>query len=90
MSGELEDALRNLKIKSSLLFYRHQITSFSNSIIDDIVSKCEFLFSVNDIVEKVPVPSVQHAFKVYDCLCRVFTDVQRQIRDERGCMGNFL
>ena len=52
------------------------------SIIDDTVSKCEFLFSVDDIIEKVPVLSVQHAFKVYDCLCRVFTDLQEQITDE--------
>ena len=52
------------------------------SIIDDTVSKCEFLFSVDDIIEKVPVLSVQHAFKVYDCLCRVFTDLQEQIADE--------
>ena len=59
-----------------------QITCFSNSIIDDSVSKCEFLFSVDDIIEKVPVLSVQHAFKVYDCLCRVFTDLQQQITDE--------
>jgi len=59
-----------------------QITGFSNSIIDHTVSKCEFLFSVDDIIEKVPVLSVQHAFKVYDCLCRVFTDLQQQISDE--------
>ena len=82
MSGE--DALRNLKVKSSLFFFTDidQITCFSNSIIDDSVSKCEFLFSVDDIIEKVPVLSVQHAFKVYDCLCRVFTDLQQQITDE--------
>ena len=60
----------------------NQITGFSNSIIDDTVCKCEFLFSVDDIIEKVPILSVQHAFKVYDCLCRVFTDVQQHIGDE--------
>ena len=60
----------------------YQIRCFSNSIIDKTVSKCEFLFSVDDIIEKVPVLSVLHAFKVYDCLHRVFTDVQQQIRDE--------
>ena len=60
-----------------------QITSFSNSIIDDTVSKCELVFSLDDITEKVPVLNVQHAFKVYDCLHRVFTNVQQQIRDER-------
>ena len=59
-----------------------QITCFSNSIIDHTVSKCEFLFSVDDITEKVPVLSVQHSFKVYGCLCRVFTDLQQQISDE--------
>ena len=59
-----------------------QITCFSNSIIDDIVSKCELVFSVDAITEKVPVLSVLHAFKVYDCLHRVFTNVQQQIRDE--------
>ena len=59
-----------------------QITCFSNSIIDDTVSKCELVFSVDDIIEKVLVLSVQHAFKVYDCLHRVFTNVQKQIRDE--------
>ncbi|KAK2546742.1 hypothetical protein P5673_033619 [Acropora cervicornis] len=59
-----------------------QITCFSNSISDDTVSKCELVFSVDDIIEKVPVLSVQHAFKVYDCLHRVFTNVQEQIRDE--------
>ena len=59
-----------------------QITSFSDSIIDDTVSKCKLVFSVDAINETVPVLSVQHAFKVYDCLCRVFTDVQQHIRDE--------
>ena len=50
--------------------------------MDDTFSKYEFLFSVDDIIERVPVLSVQHAFKVYDCFCGVFTDVQKQIRDE--------
>ena len=54
----------------------------TKEIIDDTVSKCEFLFSVDDVIEKVPVLSAQHALKVYDGLCKVLTDLQKQISDE--------
>ena len=37
------------------------------------------LFSVDDIIEQIPVLGVQHAFKVYDCLCEVFTDLQQKV-----------
>ena len=59
-----------------------QITCFSESIIEDTLSQCDFLFSVDDIIEQIPVLSVQHAFKVYDCLCVVFTDLQQENQDQ--------
>ena len=55
-----------------------QITGFTDHIIEDTTSKCDFLFSVDDIIEQISVLSVQHAFKVYDCLCEVFTDLQQE------------
>ena len=57
-----------------------QITGFTDRIpvIEDTTSKCDFLFSVDNIIVQIPVLSVQHAFKVYDCLCEVFTDLQQE------------
>ena len=59
-----------------------QITCFSNSIADDTVSKCEFLVLMTLLKTFWTVLSVQHAFKVYNCLHRLFTNVQQQIRHE--------
>ena len=59
-----------------------QITCFSNSIADDTVSKCEFLVLMTLLKTFWTVLSVQHAFKVYNCLHRLLTNVQQQIRHE--------
>ena len=41
------------------IFYRQVSNNLlCNSIIDDTVCKCELVFSVDDIIEKVPVLSV--------------------------------
>ena len=78
---ESQESMRQAVLQSSQhCFYSNidQITGFTDRIIEDTTSKCDFLFSVDDIIEQIPVLSVQHAFKVYDCLCEVFTDLQQE------------
>ena len=59
-----------------------QVNCFSDRIIEDTVSKCEILSSVDDIIEHIPVLSAQHAFKVYNCLCVVFKGLQQESQDQ--------
>ena len=78
---ECQESTRQAVLQSSQhCFYSNidQITGFTDRIIEDTTSKCDFLFSVDDIIEQISVLSVQHAFKVYDCFCEVFTDLQQE------------
>ena len=73
---ECQESMRQAGLQSSQhCFYSNidQITGFTDRIIEDTTSKCDFL-----IIEQIPVLSVQHAFKVYDCLCEVLTDLQQE------------
>ena len=84
LKGLLEECQENIRqavLQSSRqCFYSNidQITGFTDCIIEDTTSKCDFLFTVDNIIVQIPVLSVQHAFKVYDCLCEVFTDLQQE------------
>ncbi|KAJ7374425.1 hypothetical protein OS493_007531 [Desmophyllum pertusum] len=51
------------------------VTCFTNQLIDDTILKCDSLFSVDDILEMLPVWNVDHAHKIYSCLCNVFADL---------------
>ena len=78
---ECQESMRQAVLQSSQhCFYSNidQITGFTNRIIEDTTSKCDILCSVDDIIEQILVLSVQHAFKVYHCLCEVFTDLQQE------------
>jgi len=78
---ECQESMRQAVLQSSQhCFYSNidQITGLTDHIIEDTTSTCDFLFSVDDIIEQIPVLSVQHAFKVYDCLCEVFTNLQQE------------
>lgn len=61
------------------LFYANvdNVTCFSNQLIENAVSKCDSLFSVEDILEKLSVWKVDHAHKIYSCLCNVFPDLTK-------------
>lgn len=61
------------------LFYANidNVTCFTNQLIENAVSKCDSLFSVEDILEKLSVWKVDHAQKIYSCLCNVFTDLTK-------------
>ena len=83
---ECQESMRQAVLQSSQhCFYSNidQITGFTDRIIEDTTSKCDFLFSVDDIIEQIPVLSVHHAFKVYDCLCEVFTDLQQESLEQQ-------
>ena len=53
------------------LFYANvdNVTCFFNQLIADAACKCDSLFSVEDILEKLSVWKVDHAHKIYSCLC---------------------
>ena len=61
------------------LFYANvdNVTCFTNQLIEDAVCKCDSLFSVEDIFEKLSVWKVDHAHKIYGCLCQVFSDLEK-------------
>lgn len=61
------------------LFYANtdNVTCFTNELIENVVSKCELLFSVEDILEKLSVWKVDHAHEIFSCLCNVFPDFSK-------------
>ena len=54
------------------------VSCFSNQLIEEVVCKCDSLFSVEDILQKLSVWKVDHARKIYSCLCKVFPDHEKQ------------
>ncbi|KAJ7374607.1 hypothetical protein OS493_004945 [Desmophyllum pertusum] len=54
------------------------VTCFTNQLIDDTILKCDSLFSVDDILEMLPVWNVDHAHKIYSCLYNVFADLMNK------------
>lgn len=62
------------------LFYGNvdNITCFSNHLIEDTVSKCDALFSVDDILDQLSLWKVDHAHIIYNCLCNVFPDLHKE------------
>lgn len=61
------------------LFYANidNVTCFTNELIENVVSKCDSLFSVEDILEKLSVWKVDHAHEIFSCLCNVFPDLSK-------------
>ena len=59
-----------------------QITCLSDRIIEDTVSDVIFLCTVDDIIKQIPIVSVQHIYKVYNCLCVVLTDLHQESQDQ--------
>ena len=49
---------------------------FSPELIDDIVSNCHKLFSIQDIVESsLPVYSIAHSLKILEIIQEIFEDI---------------
>ena len=77
---ECQKMMRETLLESNPeLFYASvdNVTCFSNQLIQEIVCKCDSLFSVEDILEKLSVWKVDHAHKIYSCLCKVFPDLEK-------------
>ena len=55
-----------------------QLTCFSNSLIQDVLTKCDHLYSVDDILETVFVWNADHASIIFSCLKGVFEDLQAE------------
>lgn len=68
-----------LMVSNPKLFYANidNVTCFTNELIENVVSKCDSLFSVEDILEKLSVWKVDHAHKIFSCLCNVFPDLSK-------------
>ena len=84
---KLKDLLRECQKKrreellesNPKLFYANidNVTCFTNQLIENAVYKCDSLFSVEDILEKLSVWKLDHAQKIYSCLCNVFPDLTK-------------
>lgn len=79
---EHQKMMREMLLESNPnLFYTNvnNVTCFTNQLIEDAVYKCDSLFSVEDILEKLSVWKVDHAHKIYSncCLCKVFPDLAK-------------
>ena len=61
------------------LFYANidNVTCSTNELIENVVSKCDLLFSVEDILEKLSVWKVDNAHEMYSCLCNVFPHLSK-------------
>ena len=58
------------------------LTCFSNSLIQGVITKCEQLYSLDNILESICVWNVDHASQIFECLKIVFEDVQEE--EEEG------
>lgn len=77
---ECQKMMRETLLESNPeLFYAgiDNVTCFSNQLIEEVVCKCDSIFSVEDILEKLSVWKVDHAHKIYCCLCKVFPDLEK-------------
>ena len=56
----------------------HQVTShgFSDALIEDLVGYCAEIFTLSDVLEKLPVFSIAHAKAILEILDEVFDDVR--------------
>lgn len=70
------------------LFYANidNVTCFTNELIENVVSKCDSLFSVEDILEKLSVWKVDHAksLVVYAMYFQIFQN-HSQLETLTGC-----
>lgn len=53
-----------------------QLTCFSDSLLNETIDNCDKLNSVESILETLSVWNADHAIKIFDCLKRVFDDLQ--------------
>ena len=56
---------------------KKRYTCFTSELIENVVSKCDSLFSVEDILEELSVWKVDHAHEIFSCLCNVFPDLSK-------------
>ena len=48
---------------------------FSDQLVQDVVTNCHRLFTVNDILELCPIFSIVHALKVLELIQELFLDI---------------
>jgi superfamily II DNA helicase RecQ len=51
------------------------ITTFSLKLLDEVTSKCSYLFSIDDILNYTSVYCCEHARLISECLSEIFTDM---------------
>jgi len=77
---ECQKMMRDTLLESNpKLFYVNvdNVTCFTSQLIEDTLHKCDSIFSVEDILEKLSVWKVEHAHQIYSCLCKVFPDLAK-------------
>ena len=52
------------------------IYGIDSSVIDAVVSKCEYIDSIDDLLDKCNVFSYDLACSIYKCLAEIFPDIQ--------------
>lgn len=53
-----------------------KLACFSDSLLNEMIDNCDKLNSVESIIETLSVWNADHASKIFDCLSRVFDDLQ--------------
>ena len=64
-----EMKIRNLAIDESASH------GFSRQLIDDVVTKCEGIFTIEDLLSDFPVFSVGNALKILEVIQELFLDI---------------
>lgn len=71
----LKDALIELKAEIEGCGALFKCTGFSTELIDDIVNRSEYIFTIQDLTRASPVFSLRHAIAVLEIFCEMFQDI---------------
>lgn len=71
----LKDALIELKAEIEGCGALFKCTGFSTELIDDIVNRSEYIFTIQDLTRASPVFSLRHAIAVLEIFSEMFQDI---------------
>ena len=72
---DLKDALIELKCEIEGRGALFECTGFSSELIDDIVNRSQYIFTIQDLTRTSPVFSLRHAIDVLEIFSEMFQDI---------------
>ena len=72
---DLKDALIELKVEIEGRGALFECTGFSSELIDDIVNRSQYIFTIQDLTRTSPVFSLRHAIDVLEIFSEMLQDI---------------